>query len=123
MREDVSSTLRHLSTSLVEHAHTRLALLKTEIAEERSRLGGMLWRAVFAILAGFMTAEIVVLVVVAAFWDTPYRWTSLAVLAVASVAGAAACWRSLQVHLERTSSLFEASLGELRKDREALEKI
>jgi uncharacterized membrane protein YqjE len=123
MSEDVSTTLRNLATGLVEHAHTRLALLKSEIAEERSRLGGMLWRAVFAILAGFMAAEVVVLAIVAAFWDTPWRWASLGVVAVCAVAGMAACWRSLHLHLARTSPLFEASLEQLEKDRQLLERL
>lgn len=123
MSEDVSTTLRRLSTGLVEHAHTRLALLKSEIAEERERLGGLLWRAVFAILAGFMAAEVVVLALVAAFWDTPWRWASLGTIAVLAVIGMAACWRSLNAFLARTSPLFEASLAQLEKDRETLERI
>ncbi|HKY91979.1 MAG TPA: phage holin family protein [Nevskiaceae bacterium] len=123
MSEDVSTTLRRLSTQLIDHAHTRLALLKSEIAEERSRLGGLLWRAVFAILAGFMVAEVVVLSIVAAFWDTPWRWASLAVIGVCAVAGTAAFWRSLTLHLQRTSPLFEASLAQLEKDREMLERL
>jgi uncharacterized membrane protein YqjE len=123
MSEDVSTTLRRLSMGVIEHAHTRLALLKSEIAEERARLGGLLWRAVFAILAGFMVAEVVVLALVAAFWDTPWRWWSLAAIAALAVAGMVACWRSLHLHLARTSPLFEASLAELEKDREALQQM
>lgn len=123
MSQDVSTTLRQLSTAMVVHAHTRLALLQSEIAEERTRLGGLLWRAVFAILAGFMTAEVVVLAIVAAFWDTPWRWASLGAIAIVTVAGTAACWRSLNAHLARTSPLFEASLVQLEKDRETLEKV
>jgi uncharacterized membrane protein YqjE len=117
----LATSSRQIARRLLTMGENRLQLLSVEVQEERERLLRAflmaLGVAVFGLLAGMtLAAGIVVLV-----W--PYSHTA-ALLILTVLFGAAAaglCWR-LSVLMRDWDSL-PASLEQLRKDRECLEKI
>lgn len=105
--------------SLVGVVHTRLALLSTDVAEEREHLTALLVRVLIALGCLGVGVVLLAMLVVVAFWDT-HRLLALAGMAgVFLAAGVGTGWFAM--HRVRTKPrLFEASLGELSKDRQHL---
>ncbi|HZP86547.1 MAG TPA: phage holin family protein [Burkholderiales bacterium] len=113
----VSALLR----SLLAILQIRLELLGTEFREEIVRLGLVLvWGYVtmfFATLgAGLLTAAVVL-----ALWDA-HRLLALATIGVVFLMLAAFTAWSMAKLAKQKPRLFEASLGELSRDRAQLEK-
>lgn len=117
----VFDSAKHLLASIVAHLHTRLALFATEFAEEKLRLTTLFYSAVSALFFFFMTLMLALLFVIAAYWDTPYRLHAIGGLALLFLTGAGITWRSVHAQLQSRPRLFEASLGELYKDRQHLD--
>ena len=69
----LSDGLNHLAIALLKFAEDRFDLLRWEAAHEGSRISGMLVRGFCAALLGFLTLEVLVLLIVASFWDTAWR--------------------------------------------------
>lgn len=119
-RVGVLSSVKGLTASIVSHMHIRLALLVTELAEEKIRLtsimAGMLIAAVFL----FAAINFSGMFVLAAYWDTEYRLYAAGGLVVVFVIGTVIFWSIVQSKLKSKSHLFEASLEELYKDRQHL---
>jgi uncharacterized membrane protein YqjE len=126
--EDSTVSLRQLASTVKTFAHrlltigeNRLELLTVEVQEERERLLHAfllaLGVAAFGLLGGLtLTAAIVVLL---------WAWSPVAVLLILTgLYGAAGVWlyRRLIGVLHNWQTL-SASLKQLRKDRECLEKI
>ncbi len=112
-------SLRQLAGSVASMARTRLELASVELAEEKARLLqhaflGLLGLAFFGLSMVTLTALIVIL-----FWDT-YRWQSLVVLIAIYLGISAYCLMRVRSSLQSAPALFEATLAELDKDREAL---
>lgn len=112
-------SLRNLAATALGAVQTRLALLVSEIEEERLRLVQLLVWGAAALLFLAFALLMFTFVIVAAFWDT-HRVAAAAVLGVAYLAiGIALAWGARQrAHRPR---LFAATMGELTKDREKLE--
>lgn len=117
----IGAASKQFARRLLTIGENRLELLIVEAQEERERLLHAfllaLGIATFGLLAGFtLTAAIVVLL---------WSWSPLAVLLLLSILYAAVavclCWRL--DGLRRDSQSLSASLDQLRKDRECLEKI
>jgi uncharacterized membrane protein YqjE len=117
----LASTSKHFVRRLVTIGENRLELLAVEVQEERERhLHAFLLAlgvAAFGLLAGFtLTAAIVVLL---------WAWSPVAVLltltALYAVAGI--CLYRQLTGLLRNWQTLSATLDQLRKDRECLEKI
>lgn len=113
--------LRNLAGSLAAMLHTRLELASVELAEERHRLMKTALLAciglVFFAMALFMlTAFIAVL-----FWDT-YRLAAIGGLLVLYLLLSAGCLLFARRVLKLAPPLFEATLAEIDKDREALRR-
>ena len=117
----LAATSKTFARRLLTIGENRLELLTVEVQEERERLLHAfllaLGVAAFGLLAGLtLTATIVVLL-----WD----WSPVAVLLILTALYAAAeicLWRRL-AGLLRDWQTLSASLDQLRKDRECLEKI
>lgn len=111
-------SLKMLSAGVVGMAHTRLALLSTEIAEAREHLIARMVLLQLALLF-FGVGMLLALLIVGALW--PHRLLALGVLGGLFVAmGAGTAW--FAAYKVRTGPrLFEASLGELSKDRQHLD--
>jgi uncharacterized membrane protein YqjE len=113
-------SLKGLARSAIEILHTRLDLLVTEIAEEQARLLELALLAALALLAFFLAIIFVAFLIVAAFWDTPYRLWAPGLIAVALVAVGAWLWRVLRNKARATGKAFAATLQELTSDIEHL---
>ena len=116
----LAATSKNLARQLLIIGENRLELLTLEMQEERERLVHIfllaLGMAAFGMLAGIaLTAAVVVLL-----WDWPVA-VLLSLTVLYSVAGVC-LYRRLTGLLQNWQTL-SASLGQLRKDRECLEKL
>ncbi|HEY5232929.1 MAG TPA: phage holin family protein [Verrucomicrobiae bacterium] len=117
----LAATSKHFARRLLTIGENRLELLTVEVQEERERLLHAfllaLGAAAFGLLAGLtLTAAIVVLL---------WAWSPVAVLLILTALYGAVgicLWRRL-TRLLHDWQTFSASLDQLRKDRECLEKI
>jgi uncharacterized membrane protein YqjE len=103
-------------------AHTRVELLTTEVQEEIHRVGEIMVWSLVAVLAAGIGLFLAALVVIFLFWDTHRLYASAAVtgafFAIALVAAL-----TLRAKVRSRPKLLEATLAELAKDREQLEKL
>jgi uncharacterized membrane protein YqjE len=116
----LTATSKHLARQLLIIGENRLELLAVEVQEEREHLLHVfllaLGVAAFGMLAGIaLSAAVVVLL-----WDWPVA-VLLSLTVLYSVAGVC-LYRRLTGLLHNWQTL-SASLGQLRKDRECLEKL
>lgn len=113
--------LRRLGAALLTLGRVRLELFAIEAQEEKERIAHLLlWAVLAALLAGFGLLLLLLLVVVA-LWDS-YRLLALG-------AATAVLWVAVAVALARVrrwaaqpSTLFQASLAELREDADMLRR-
>ncbi len=120
-QEPVSAPLRRLGRSLLTLGRIRLELLAIEVQEEKERIAGLvLWAVLAALLAGFAVLMLLVLAVVA-LWDK-HPLLALGAASGVLVAAAALALRQLKSLATQPSTLFQASLAELRDDAEALKR-
>lgn len=98
---------------------TRLELIGIELAEEKDRLIGVL----FLGLAGMMFAMLALIALTAlvaiTFWDS-YRWEALAGLTIVYAIAAIFCGLKARRGLHTAPLVFQATLEEFEKDRDAL---
>ncbi len=113
------ASLKQLADTLLAIVHTRLELLSTEFEEARVRLGLMLAYACAALFCLGIAVLLLVVFVIAWFWDT-YRLQSLAGLFGLFVATGLLALNALRRQALGKPRLFAASLAELSKDREQL---
>ncbi len=114
-------SVRRLLAGLVAIAQTRLELVTTELAAEIQRaVGLLLWAAVALFFAGLSVRMIAITLVV--FAPEPRRLLVAGLVCATFVAGAIGAGLVVRHRLAARSPLLAASLGELRKDREALER-
>jgi uncharacterized membrane protein YqjE len=99
--------------------HNRLELLGVELAEERARLISLLayGAAAFICLAAGLVFLAMLLTVM--LWDS-HRLLALGVFAALFIGAGGVCLALAMGQARAGSTLFSASLAELRKDREAL---
>lgn len=122
MKEDVLETLRRLGQSLVETAQNRVRLAQAELGDEIDRLVALLVRQLLVALTALLTVQSLAMLAMAWSWDTPYRVLVAALLVALAGIGTALALRSYAARRQRNGGVFEASLEELNKDRQALEK-
>lgn len=118
----LADTLRLLVARLLVNGQTRLELAKLEAAAEAGRLGRSAALAAAALLCGFLAIELLAALVIAAYWDTPWRLRAIGALLACALAACAALILVLRARRGRSSSLFDATRAELEKDRRALER-
>ena len=112
-------SVKNLAATVVALAHDRVELASTELQEEIARLTGILLWALAAILLAVVGLAFVAIAVLLAVepGSRPLAASGLALLFLAVAAIAAAVARRI---LRAKPRPFDASLSELRKDRDAL---
>ena len=119
-RPGLFDSARRLLAGLAELAHTRLDLLSTELQEELARLGLILLVAIVALsftILGILLLAIALLVAV----DESHRLTVALLLGLGFLfLGALGGWWMRKITRSKPR-IFDASLTELRKDRDWLD--
>ena len=114
-------SVRNLAATVVALAHDRLELASTEFQEEIARLTGILIWALSALLLGVVGLAFLSIAFLLAV-EAPRRPLAAAGLALLFLAGAGvAAWIARGI-LRAKPRVFDASLNELRKDREGLRR-
>ncbi|MCC7546659.1 MAG: phage holin family protein [Burkholderiales bacterium] len=113
------SRVRSLLAALLDLAHTRLDLLGTELREELLRFAALLVGACVVVLATTIGLGLLAAALVMALWqDHPLAGLSVAGMLFLAL-GLLAIWSMARL-LRAKARPFEASLTQLRRDREAL---
>ena len=119
--EPVSAPLRRLGASLMTLGRIRLELFAIEAQEEKERIASLLlWAVLAALLAGFGLLMLILLVTVA-LWDS-HRMLALGGGTVVLVAAAVVAVMKVKGLIDQPASLFQASIGELKADADALRR-
>ncbi len=113
-------SITSLTSTLVAIIYTRLELLSADIEEDRERLMSLVMLSLISLFSLLVTAVLVSITIIVAFWDT-YR-----VLALASVSGVffvvgIVTWLAAIRRARNKPKMFVASLLELIKDRQHLD--
>lgn len=110
---------RRLLANLAGLAHTRLELLSTELQEELARLGLILLAALVTLFFAFLGIAFAAFAVMIAVGET-YRLAAAVLLGLAFfIVSALSAWWMRRATLAKPR-IFDASLSELRKDRDLL---
>lgn len=112
-------SLRNLAATLVAILHTRLELLVAEIEEERVRLLQMLLWAAAALFCLGVGVLLLVMLLLALFWDT-HRIAVIGTLATVFIVGGVAIAAGTRSRMQGRSRLFSATLDELARDKDQL---
>jgi uncharacterized membrane protein YqjE len=112
---------RRLAASLLALGRIRLELLSIEVQEEKQRVAGVLFWAVLAALSLGFSLLFAAAWITVALWET-HRLLAFGVVTV-GLAGVAV-WGLMQLRslTSAESTLFRASLGELKADEQALRR-
>ncbi|MCF8205137.1 MAG: phage holin family protein [Methylotenera sp.] len=120
-KEPVSAPLRRLGASMLTLGRIRLELFAIEAQEEKERIASLLlWAVLAALLAGFGLLMVILLITVA-LWDS-HRLLALGGGTAVLVVAAAVAVSKVKALIDQPASLFQASIGELRADAEALRR-
>lgn len=112
-------SLAALATTLVEMAQTRLALLSSDLEEERAHFLSLLVLALVALFCLGVGLLLTVLLLVVAFWDT-HRLLVVGTLAGLFLAGGIVALGIARHKMKTKPRLFAATLSEFSKDRQQL---
>jgi uncharacterized membrane protein YqjE len=114
-------SLRGLIANLVALAHTRLELITTEIEEEiQGAVSLLVWTLVALMFAGLGVVMIAILIL-AVFWDD-HRIMAASLLTGAFLLAAAVAAMVAVARVKGRSPFLSASIEELKRDRESLER-
>ena len=100
---------------------TRLELLGIELAEEKERVIAVLFLGLAAMMLSMMALTSLSVLIAIAFWDT-YRWQALAAITIVYALAALVCALRARTDLRDAPPVFEATLHEFEKDRDAFRK-
>lgn len=118
----VVAALKRMLATLLELVHTRLELFTTEIEEEIQRAATILLWALVALFFGTLTVLMLALTVLIVFWDNNR------ILAASLITATFLAFTGVTAYLARSrlkakSRFMGASIDELKRDREALERV
>lgn len=113
-------SVKALLSTLVGIAHTRLELLSVDLQEELGRVAVLLLWGALALFFAFLGIVFLGLVIVIAMWDD-HRLLASGLLAGLFLALAIVAGVVVSARLSAKPRAFDATLGELAKDRDHLE--
>jgi uncharacterized membrane protein YqjE len=117
--EGLLASLKTMTLTLVDVVQTRLELLSTDVAEERTRLTTIMISAMVALFCIGVGVVLLAILIVVMFWDT-HRLMALGLLTAAFLASGAGLWCVAMHKLRNKPRLFDASISELARDRDHL---
>lgn len=115
----IVQSLRNLAATLVALLRTRIELLATELEEERVRLLQLLFWAAGALFFLGVGILLLVILLVAVFWDG-HRVAAIVALAGLFLAAGIGMAIGVRDRMHARTRLFSASLDELAKDKDQL---
>lgn len=113
------SSLRCLTSTLIEVLYTRVELFAVELDEERRRITRALWLAAMGAFCLSLGILLAVLFLVVLFWDT-HRLLVLGILAFGFLVAGIAALLTFRARLADRTRLFSQTLEELRRDRDRM---
>lgn len=111
--------VRGAASAGVSLLSNRLELLGVELAEERVRLLALLRYGAIALISLSVGIVFFAVFLTVLFWDE-HRLLALGIFSALFIGGGILALRTAQSYAGRESTLFVASLAELRKDGNAL---
>ncbi|CAN4271358.1 COG5393 Predicted membrane protein [Methylophilaceae bacterium] len=117
----VLDRLAKFAADLVNIAHTRLALLSTDIEEEREHLLSLIRWTLISLFFMMLGLLLVAFLLIVLLWEN-YRLSAIAGLAVFFLAAGAISWYAAKHKAKAKPRLFWSSLMELEKDRQHLDR-
>ncbi len=120
-RARLADSLRGIIDAGLHTVQTRLELLAVELQEEKLRLSGLVLNVVLcALLLGFGLVFLAAFLTVL-FWEE-HRLLALGIASVVFIGGGLLTASNAARELRRGSRLFAASLAELARDRDAVQR-
>lgn len=120
-QENLLSSIKGLASTGVSIAQTRLELLSVDVQIARSKFVSLLVMIVSALFFLFFGLVMLALFIVIYSWETD-RMMALGLLTGAFLSVGLILALLITQSLRKMPRLFEASIAELAKDREALSK-
>jgi uncharacterized membrane protein YqjE len=120
-QENLLSSIKGLASTGASIAQTRLELLSVDVQIARSKFIGLLVMIVSALFFLFFGLVMLALFIVIYSWETD-RMMALGLLTAAFLSVGLILAMLIAQSLRTMPRLFEASIAELAKDREALSK-
>ncbi|MDX3904754.1 MAG: phage holin family protein [Pigmentiphaga sp.] len=117
------SSLRTLAATCVGILRTRLELVAIELAEEKSRLMGMLLVALAALLCLTLGLMMFSFLIVVVFWDTEYRHLAIALVGAAYLLVGLVMLFMVRRQASHAPIAFDDTLAELQRDRDMLAAV
>jgi uncharacterized membrane protein YqjE len=117
---DVTGAGKRLAQRLFLIMENRLQLLLVEVQEERERMLLAIWLALGAAAFGLLAGVALTVAVAVALWDHSPVLAMLVLTAVYAAAATVFCLRLMR--MQRDWQTLSATLEQLKKDRECLEK-
>ena len=116
----ISASLRRLATRSLGVLTNRLELFLLELREEQGRILSLLLLAVAIGVLSLLTLILISFALVVLFWNTARMPVLLGMIGFYVLAAGLAAWRMNR--LLKSGNPFSATIEELKKDREWLEK-
>jgi uncharacterized membrane protein YqjE len=114
-------SLRTLLATLIAIGHNRLELFSTEIKEEVERVTSMLLWTIVAALLGMLGLLLVATAIILSV-EPANRWMAAGVIAALFFGGCALAGVVARSRMTLKPRPFDATLGELEKDRDLLSR-
>jgi uncharacterized membrane protein YqjE len=113
-------SLRSLAATSVGILKTRLELVAIELAEEKTRLMGLLILALAGLLCLAIGLLMFSFLIVVAFWDTDHRLLSIVLVGLVYLLLGIGMLLAVRKKAMDAPIAFEETLAELERDRELL---
>lgn len=121
MTPQAQGGLHGLATALLRYARARIELLQHELGQEQSRLLGMLARASAFIVGLMLCLQLASVVVLIAFWPTPWRLHAAVALLLLFAMATMLAWGAMRRPRQPTRAAFSASIDAFDKDQTMFE--
>ena len=115
-------SLHRLATTFVALAHTRLELVTTEVEEEVHRAASILLWTLVALFFGSLFVLMLAVTLLIVFWEE-HRVLAASLITAMFLAAAVVTALVARARLRAKPRFLAASIEELKRDREALERL